>query len=102
MNEQAKYTPFQQAILRAYRYGRVDEASSFSQNDAILDSITTGFATMYPCENAAPGLLDFAIQYLYSEHGECSPEDCACPFFKEQLRKMARSAIANAKKGAGE
>ena len=45
---------------------------------------------------AAPELLSFVIQYLYSEHGECYPEDEACPYSPEQLGEMARKLIAKA------
>lgn len=49
-----------------------------------------------PLLAAAPELLDFAIQYLYSEHGECVPRHEAAPFTAGQLRDMARAAIAAA------
>ena len=49
---------------------------------------------------ALPELLDFAIQYLYSKHYECSPGHLACPYSREQLGSMARAAITNAKRGA--
>ena len=46
---------------------------------------------------AVPDLLDFAIQYLWSEHGECHPTDEACPFSPEQLGELARKVIAEAR-----
>lgn len=45
---------------------------------------------------AAPKLLDFVIQYLYSEHGVCSPNHEAAPYMPEELKEMARAAILKA------
>ena len=42
---------------------------------------------------AAPDLLDFVIQYLYSEHGICDPEHDAAPYMPEELKEMAQAAI---------
>jgi hypothetical protein len=45
---------------------------------------------------AAPELLDFAIQYLYSEHNICAPHHTAAPYSREQLKEMALKAIDKA------
>lgn len=52
--------------------------------------------------NAAPELLYFVIQYLYSEHGICAPTDEAAPYSPEQLRDMAVAVLAKAKGGTNE
>ena len=89
MSEQKKYTPFQQAILKAYRYGRVDEASCFPDNEAIVDSITTRFADLYPCENAAQDLFVAC---------ERVANDTTHPIMGD-IQAQLRAAIANAKRG---
>lgn len=33
--------------------------------------------------------LDFVIQYLYSEHNICAPDDDAAPYSPEELKEMA-------------
>ena len=48
---------------------------------------------------AAPDLLDFAIQVLYSLAGECALDDCAAPYTNEELGIQARAAIAKANGG---
>ena len=45
---------------------------------------------------AAPELLAFAIQYLWSEHGECASHHEAAPYTPSELRDLARAAIARA------
>ena len=44
---------------------------------------------------AAPDLLDFVIQYLYSAHDICDPEDCAAPYTPEELKDMAINILEN-------
>ena len=44
--------------------------------------------------SAAPELLDFVIQYLYSEHNICSPDDDAAPYTPEELKKMAINLLS--------
>jgi hypothetical protein len=38
--------------------------------------------------------LDFVIQYLYSEHQICDPEDDAAPYTPEELKEMAIKLLA--------
>jgi hypothetical protein len=47
--------------------------------------------------NAHEDLVSFVIQYLYSEHGICHPEDEAAPYSPEELKKMAQDLISNIK-----
>ena len=44
-------------------------------------------------DNICSEALDFVIQYLYSEHLICSPEDEAAPYTKEELREMAKKIL---------
>ena len=43
---------------------------------------------------AAPELLDFLIQYLWSEHSICDPLHYACCYTPEQLRDKAQALLA--------
>ena len=39
--------------------------------------------------------FDFVIQYLYSEHQICDPEDEAAPYTPEELKAMAIEILKN-------
>jgi hypothetical protein len=39
--------------------------------------------------------LDFVIQYLYSEHQICSPQDEAAPYTPDELKEMAIKILSN-------
>ena len=71
------------------------EANTGNHQGLIVDEDTgETIAVSYDKKNAkliaaAPELLDFVIQYLYSEHGFCRPEDCAAPYTPKELEKMA-------------
>jgi hypothetical protein len=39
--------------------------------------------------------LDFVIQYLYSEHQICSPDDDAAPYTPDELKTMAQKILAS-------
>ena len=43
---------------------------------------------------SAPDMENFIIQYLYSEHGICDPNDEAAPYTPEELKDMAIRILA--------
>jgi len=57
MSEQKKHTPFQQAVIEAYRHGRLDRKDGWHRDNAHLDKLVEEYATKYPCENAAQDLF---------------------------------------------
>jgi len=57
MSEQKKTTPFQQAVISAYKYGRIDQRDGYNRDDASLNVLAEGFARLYTFENAATELL---------------------------------------------
>jgi len=42
-------------------------------------------------------MKDFIIQYLYSEHSICAPDDEAAPYTAEELKAQAIELLARAK-----
>ena len=40
-----------------------------------------------------PASLGFVIQYLYSEHQICAPDDEAAPYTPEELKIMAQGIL---------
>ena len=57
MSEQKKHTPFQQAVISAYRYGRNDQRAGYNRDYTSLSVLAEGFARLYTFENAATELL---------------------------------------------
>ena len=78
----------------------IDKASDNSDVLALIDPDDVFPELGYSPEQygklmaASPELMDFVIQYLYSEHGICAAHHAAAPFSPEQLRDKAQAVLA--------
>jgi len=56
---------------------------SFAEVGFMKDAFHAGYNTRLD------DAVDFVIQYLYSEHQICDPDDCAAPYTPAELKDMA-------------
>ena len=73
-------------------FGPGDSGFSHCENHHLNNGRLNIDSTQKDIDNANDA-LGFVVQYLYSEHGICSPEDDAAPYTPEELKEMATNIL---------